>query len=87
MTTLITAAKETILKTTIVDLMQTEHNRISWGLVIIKNPLPYSLEYAKDQRNRWGVSRKQFLSIFKGATYLTYPAREFIYAPAIPTGS
>ena len=50
----------------------------------LKNPLPYSLEYAKVQRNRWGVSRKQFLSIFKGATYLTYPAREFIYAPSYP---
>ena len=51
----------------------------------LKNPLPYTLEYAKDQRNRWGVSRKQFLSIFKGATYLTYPAREFIYAPSYPS--
>ena len=40
----------------------------------LRNPFPYSLEYAKDQRNRWGVSRKQFLSIFKVDTYLTYPA-------------
>ena len=32
----------------------------------------------------WGVSRKQFLSIFKWATYLTYPAREFTYAPSYP---
>ena len=31
-----------------------------------------------------GVSKKQFLTIFKGASYLTYPAREFIYAPRYP---
>ena len=50
----------------------------------LKDPLPFSLEYAKDQRNRGGVSKKQFLNIFKGVTYLTYPAREFIYAPSYP---
>ena len=50
----------------------------------LKKPLPYFLEYAKDQRNWWGVSRKQFLTIFTRATYLTYPAREFIYAPSYP---
>ena len=53
-------------------------------MLLLKNPLPYALEYAKDQRNRWGVSRKQFLSIFKGATYLTYPAREFFLRPQLP---
>ena len=53
-------------------------------MLLLKNPLPYALEYAKDQRNRWGVSRKQFISICKGATYLTYPAREFVYAPSYP---
>ena len=44
------------------------------SMLWLKNPFPYSLEYVKDQRNRWGVSRKQFLSILKGATYFTYPA-------------
>ena len=52
----------------------------------LQNPLPYSLEYTKDQRNRWGVSRKQFLSIFRLATQLTYPAMEFIYQPSYPYG-
>ena len=37
-----------------------------------------------DQKNRWKVSGKQIVSIFKGATYITYPAREFIYAPSYP---
>ena len=31
----------------------------------LENPLPYSLEYAKAQKNRWKVSGKQFVSIFK----------------------
>ena len=44
------------------------------SMLWLKNPFPYSLEYPKDQRNWWGVSRKQFLSTFKRATYLTYPA-------------
>ena len=30
------------------------------------------------------MGRKQFLSNFKGAIYLTYPASEFIYASSYP---
>ena len=63
---------------------KTIQDAIFISMFLLKNPLPYSLEYVNDQRNRWGVSRKQFLSIFKRATYLTYPAREFFLRPQLP---
>lgn len=51
-------------------------------VVIKRQTFPYPIECAKDQRNLWGVDKRQFVSIFEGP--LASPMQqESSYKPAV----
>ena len=50
----------------------------------IKKSSPLLPRICQGPKKSLGSEQEEFLSIFKGATYLSYPAREFIYAPSYP---
>ena len=55
-----------------------------FSMLQLKNPLPYSLEYTKDQRNRLGVSRKQYSCYFQRGQLPHLPCKGVHIRPQLP---